>query len=110
MFSIHVVEESEAVGGWIGDTVRVFRRHVEKWTYKPGLVPFLAWPRCLDVHVETLKHTYRQQIYNKITGLLCFHKPWSDLALSSHPVTSNTSVFSEEAAVSYCTIFFGLEL
>lgn len=43
MFSIHVVEEAEAVGRWVGDAVRVFRCHVEKWTHEPRLVPFLSW-------------------------------------------------------------------
>lgn len=56
VFSIHVVEEAEAVGRRVGDAVRVFRCNVEKWTNKTCLVPFLPWPRCLNVHVETLKH------------------------------------------------------
>lgn len=55
VFAIHVVEEAEAVGRRVGDAVRVFGRHIEKWTHEPGLVPFLSRPRCLDVHVETLK-------------------------------------------------------
>lgn len=42
VFPIHVVEEAKAVGRWIGDTIRVFRCYVEKWTYKPCLVSFLA--------------------------------------------------------------------
>lgn len=42
VFSIHVVEEAEAVGGWVCDTVRVLRCYVEKRTYEPCLVPFLA--------------------------------------------------------------------
>lgn len=41
MFSIHVVEEAEAVGRRVGDAVWVFGRHIEKWTHKPSLVPFL---------------------------------------------------------------------
>lgn len=56
MFSIHVVEEAEAVGRRVGDTVRVFRSYVEKRAYKPSLVSFLSRSGCLDVHVETLKH------------------------------------------------------
>lgn len=56
VFSIHVVEEAEAVGRRVGDTVRVFRSYVEKRAHKPSLVAFLSWSRSLDVHVETLKH------------------------------------------------------
>lgn len=44
VFAIHVVEEAEAVGGRVGDTVGVFRCYVEKGTNKPRLVPFLPWP------------------------------------------------------------------
>lgn len=57
VFSIHVVEEAEAVGRRVGDAVRVFGGHIKKWTHEPSLVPFLSRPRCLDVHVETLKDT-----------------------------------------------------
>lgn len=44
VFSIHVVEEAEAVGRRVGDAVRVLGRHVEKRTHEPSLVPFLPWP------------------------------------------------------------------
>lgn len=60
MFSIHVVEEAEAVGRRVGDAVRVFGRHIEKWTHKPSLVPFLPRSRCFDVHVETLRRKWNQ--------------------------------------------------
>lgn len=43
MFSIHVIEEAEAVSRRVGDTVRVFRCHVEKRTDEPGLVSFFSW-------------------------------------------------------------------
>lgn len=43
VFSIHVVEEAEAVGRRVGDTVRVFRSYVEKRAHKPSLVAFLSW-------------------------------------------------------------------
>lgn len=44
VFAIHVVEEAEAVGRRVGDAVRVFGRHIEKWTHEPSLVPFLSRP------------------------------------------------------------------
>lgn len=53
MFSVHVVEEAEAVGGRVGDAVRVFGCYVEKRAEEPRLVPFLPRPRRLNVHVET---------------------------------------------------------
>lgn len=43
VFSIHVVEEAEAVRRRVGDTVRVFRCYVEKRTHEPRLVTFLPW-------------------------------------------------------------------
>lgn len=52
MFSIHVVEEAEAVGRRVGDAVRVFGSYIEERTDEARLVPLLTWPRCLDVHVE----------------------------------------------------------
>lgn len=56
VFSIHVIEETEAVGWRVGDAVRVFGCYVEKRAYKSRLVSFLPWPRCLDVHVESLNN------------------------------------------------------
>lgn len=53
MFSVHVVEEAEAVGGRVGDAVRVFGCYVEKRAEEARLVPFLPRPRRLNVHVET---------------------------------------------------------
>lgn len=46
MLAIHVVVEGEAVGGAVGV-------HVEGGGQETGLVPVFAWPRRLDVHVET---------------------------------------------------------
>lgn len=56
VFSIHVIEETKAVGRRVGDAVGVFRRYVEKRAYEPCLVPFLPWSRRLNVHVESLKN------------------------------------------------------
>lgn len=56
VFPIHVVEEAEAVGRGVGDTVGVFRCYIEKRAHKPGLFTLLPWSRCLNVHVEPWKN------------------------------------------------------
>jgi len=56
VLAVHVVEEAEAVGGRVGDAVRVFGGDVEERTYEPRLVAVVARPRRLNVHVETFKH------------------------------------------------------
>lgn len=53
-----MVVEGEAVGGAVGV-------HVEGGGQETGLVPVLARPRCLDVHVETWhkRHNTIRSVY-----------------------------------------------
>lgn len=76
VLAIHVVVEGEAVGGAVGV-------HVEGGGQETGLVPVLARPRRLDVHVETcggvttrsdqstLKHTWLLDCEAPQTRPLC---------------------------------------